>query len=72
MFHISETPFLYSSPKYICKRSFKEQNIRKFRELIKQSEFSDTYSHDITNEADNTVLKTVLTSFEQAFPKTQT
>ena len=70
VFHISETPLLHNLPKNVCKRSFKEQNIKKFRELIKKANLSDIYSHDNPNEAYNTFfLKIVLTSNEQAFPK---
>ena len=70
VFQISETPLLQSLPKYVCKRSFIEQNIKKFRELINKSNFSDICSHDNPNEAYNSFLKIVLKSYEQAFPKT--
>jgi len=72
VFYISETPLQHNLPKYVCKRSFKEQNIKKFRELIKQCNFSDIYLHNNPNEAYNIFLKIVLTFYEQAFPKTQT
>ena len=64
--HISETPLLHILSKYVCK------HIKKFTVIIKQSNFSDIRSHANPNDAYNTFLKIVLTSYEQEFSKAQT
>jgi hypothetical protein len=72
IFCIFETQSDSNLPKYVYKRSFKEKNMTKFRQLIKQYDFSDIYLQTNPNDAYNIFLKIVQTFYEQSFPKKQT
>ena len=72
IFCIFETQPDRNLPNYVYKRSFKEKNITKFRQLIKQYDFSDIYLQTNPNDAYNILLKIVQEFYEQSFPKQQT